>query len=80
MMVELRDDDFITRSQELTSVGLCHEVDALSGAAHEDDFLAGGGIDEPLHFFACLLVGICRTGSQRVGTTMDVRVVRTIVV
>ncbi len=80
MMVQFRHDDFVARREILPSVGLCHQVDALGGAAHEDDFLAGGGIDEPLHLFAGFLVGIGGTGGQRVGPAVDVRIIRLVVI
>ena len=80
MMVEFGDDDLVAGSQELSSVGLCHEVDALGGASHEDDLLARSGIDEPLHLLACLLVGIGCTSREGVGATMDIRVIVLVIV
>ena len=63
----------------MPTVGLRHEVDALGGATHKDDFLAAGGIDKVLHLFARLLVGIGGTGGQRMGTTVDIGVVGTVI-
>ena len=80
VMVEFADDHIVAWCQELTSVGLRHEVDALSGTTYEDDLLAGGGVDEALHFLTCLLVGIGGTRCQRVGTTMDVTIIVLVIV
>ena len=80
MVVELRDDDFVAWCQELPSVGLCHEVDALGGTTHEDDFLTGGSIDEPLHLLSGFFVGIRRTGCKGMGTTMDVTIIVLIII
>ena len=80
MVVEFTDDDLVTRRQVLSAVGLCHQVDTLSGAAYEDNLLAAGSIDEALHLFTGFFVGIGSTGSQRVGTAVDVAIIVFIIV
>ena len=80
VMVELANDDVIARRQELSAVGLRHEVDALGGTTHEDDLLAGGGVDEPLHLFTGLFVSIRCTGSKSMRTAVDVRIIITVIV
>ena len=72
MMIEFTHDDLIARCEILSTISLCHQVDTLGGTTHKDDLLATGSIDKALYLFARLLVGIGCTGSQRMGSAMDV--------
>ena len=72
MVVERRDNHVVALLQELASEGLCHKVDALSGATHEEDVLLRWGIDETCHLLACSLILIRASCCQRMCTTMDV--------
>ena len=80
MVVEFGNDDLVARRQVLSPVSLRHEVDALRGAAHEDDFFARAGIDESLYFLSRLLVCVGRTCCQGVGTTVNVRIVMFVII
>ena len=80
VMVQLRDNHLVTWSQKLTTVSLSHKIDTLRGASDEDDFLTAVGIDKPLHFLPCLLIGVGGTCRQCVGTTMDIRVIVAVIV
>ena len=53
-----------------------HEVDALGGAAGEDDLLRGGGAEEALHLRARGLVGVGGLHRELVHAAVDVGVVR----
>ncbi len=50
------------------------QVDALGGAAHEDDLLRRAGVEEAPHRLARRLVGVGGAGGQRVGGAVDVGV------
>ena len=79
VVIQLADDDVVAWCQKLSAVGLRHEVDALGGATHEDNLLAGGCVDEPLHLFAGFLIGIRRTGGKGMRPAVDVAVISTVV-
>ena len=75
VMFQRGEDDLVARLQELPPVGLRNEIDAFRRAAHEDDFFGRRCAEKRLYLLPRLLVGVGRTGRQRVGAAMDVRVV-----
>ena len=74
VMLHLREQNPVTRAEELTREGRGHQVEGLGGVAHEDDSL-GGGIDEPCHALARALEDIGRLVAKRVHPPMHVGVV-----
>src|SRR5690242_4661470 len=56
VMLEPGDQDLVPRSEARARVRLRHQVDALRGAANEDDFATRMCIDEPAHPLACTLI------------------------
>ncbi len=52
-----------------------HQIDALGGAASEDDLLFGRGADEGLHLAACLLVAVGALLAQPMDAAVYVGVV-----
>src|SRR5262249_19751806 len=61
------------------AVGLGDEVDALGGAAREDDLLLGRGVEEALHLLAGLVVLLGGQRAEEVDGPVDVGVVQLIV-
>ena len=70
----MADDDFIALAHVLSAPGLGHQVDGFGGAAHKDDFVHIGRVDEAAHHFTRMLVGIRGAGGQGVGRAVDVGV------
>ena len=68
------DDDLIILADEAVAPALGHQVDGLRGAAHEDDVLHGGGVEEAAHLLAGALVGVRGAGGQVMGGPVDVGV------
>ncbi|KAF1054063.1 MAG: hypothetical protein GAK34_00849 [Delftia tsuruhatensis] len=58
----------------LPAPALGHEVDGLGGAAHEDDLVHVGRVDEAAHALARALVGVGGAGSEFMGRAVDVGV------
>ena len=46
MVLHLREQDRVARFDVLRAPGLRHEVDALGGAARENDLVRAAGVDE----------------------------------
>ena len=74
MMFEMRDEDLITGFHEALAVGLGDKVDALCGAAHENNLFGRAGIDEAAHRLAGVLIGIGGTRGEFMRGTVDVGV------
>jgi len=74
VVLQVADDDLVACAHVLAAPGFGHQVDGLGRAAHEDDFVHVGGVDEAAHHFAGVLVGIGGAGGQRVGGAVDVGV------
>src|SRR5262245_888343 len=74
MMLEVRDDDLIVLLHVTASPRLGDQIYALGRAAHEDDALGRGRVDEGAHLAACALVGIGRTRGERMRAAVNVGV------
>ena len=72
MMLHGRDDDFVSGPDVPAAETLGDEVDALGGAADEDDFACFGRVDEALHLGARILVGLRGPLAEQVNAAMDV--------
>ena len=75
VMFQLGEQNFVARLQVLQRPSCRDEVDALGGAAGEDDFLRGAGVDELRDAFARGFVGAGRTIAQFMNTPVNVGVV-----
>ncbi len=74
VMLQVRDDDLVTRLQVLTPPRVRHQVDRLGGAADEHDVLRARRTDEVGDGVARLLVGVGGPGRQFVCGAVDVGV------
>ena len=74
MVLHVGDDHFIARMNLRAAVGLRDEVDALRGAAHEDDFGWARGVDEFLHGRARRFVFLGRLFGKMVDGAVNIGV------
>ena len=74
VMLQPSDQDFVTRTDVLPAPTLRNQIDSLSGAADEDDFLRGRRVQEPAHLVSGLLVRIRGARGKLVGGAMNIRV------
>src|ERR1700734_3868786 len=49
VMLQVRNDDFVTGENILPAPGLCHEIDGFGSAAHEYDLFGPARAQESLH-------------------------------
>jgi hypothetical protein len=80
VMLHAGKENDIAGTEILCAPGVGNEVDALRGAAGEDDLVLGGGAKETCRFLACRLKGIGRPGAQLMQRTMDVGIVTLVIV
>ena len=80
VMLQRAQQDLVARLEPLTCVAVGDEVDALAGAALEDDLFLGRRVDEAAHLFAHRFVGRRRPLTQGVDAAMDVGAIATVVV
>jgi hypothetical protein len=50
MVLQPGDDDLVVFLDVLAAPALCDEIDGLGGAANENDFADGAGVDEAARF------------------------------
>ena len=67
--------DLVAEVEDGAGVALRDQVDRLGGAAHEDDLLAVGGVEEVLHRVARRLEGLGGALAEGVHAAVDVGVV-----
>src|SRR5262245_28224081 len=75
MMLELRKEDGVAALEVGEGPGIGHEVDAFGGAASEDDFLGGAGIDEFRRAFARGFVGAGGPIAQLMDAAVNIGIV-----
>ena len=80
MVLHAGDNDLIVAREIAAGEGGSHEVYAFGGATGEDYLVAVAGIDELLHLTAYSFVTFGGSGSQMVGTAMDIAVEGAVVV
>ena len=70
----LHDSDYhlVAFLHECLTEGRGHQIESLGGAAGEDDFIGGTGIDETAYGFTRLLVEVGGLLRKEVDPTMDV--------
>ncbi len=73
-MLQMGDDNLVTRLQMLAAPRVRHQVDRLGGAANEHDVVRTRRTDELGNGVACLLVGVGGSGRQLVRGAVDVGV------
>jgi hypothetical protein len=75
VVLHARDEDLVPGLQPRPQEAVRHQVDALGGAAGEDDLALAPGVQEPLHGDARALVSRRGPLAQRVDGAVDVGVV-----
>ncbi len=80
VVFERGEQDLVAALQARPRVGLRHEVDGFGGAAREDDFARGGGVDEGAHALARMLEHLRGFLAQLVHAAVHVGVVQLFVV
>src|SRR3954454_5926688 len=73
-MFDRGDDDFVAGADVLPAPRLRDEIDALSRAAREDDFLFIARVDEALHGRARFFVRVGRGLAEVMHAAMNVRI------
>src|SRR5205807_3287727 len=73
-MLEGRDENFIAGAEARAGIRLGDEIDALGGAANEDDLAGRARIDETPHALPRALVRLGSRLTQRVHAAMDIGV------
>src|ERR1700730_15393270 len=74
------DNDFVSAPDVGASPRLGHEVDALGGSAHENNFPSISGVQETLHGRARFLVSCRSLFGKSVYAAMNIGIVRGVVV
>ena len=74
VMLEGRDENFIAGAEARAGIRLRDEIDALRGAANEDDLAGRARIDKAAHPLPRALVRLGGRLTQRVHATMHIRV------
>ena len=80
MVLHAGDDDLVAGPDVLAAVGLGDEVDGLGGAAHVDELVVLGGVDEAADLAAGGLVVVGGVLAQGVDAAMDVGILGRVVV
>ena len=71
-MLHFSDDDFISCLHDLAAKPGSYKIHSFRDAAHENDFIAFGSVDEALRFRAGRFVCFGRPLAERVNAAMDV--------
>ena len=74
VMFHRRDNDLVAGADELTTIAVHYEVDALGGAAHKDAFFCIARVQETLHLLARSLISRRGFLTEVVYAPMNVRV------
>ena len=74
MVLQCRDDDFVSCADELAAITVHHQIDALGSAAHEDTFFDIARVDESLNLLARAFVGGRGSHAEIMNTPMNIRV------
>ena len=80
VMFQDGDDDFVTRLECRLHVGICNQVNGFGRTAYENNFLRRRSSDKVTNDVACIFVGVCRCGRERVSATVNVGVLVFVVV